>query len=341
MMNKFSLDSDRVLVIAEVGVNHDGSAEQALRLVRAARAAGADAVKVQLFSAHRLMHPSADFAEYQRAAEDATAADMLKRYELDETAVRLLAAEAGRLGLLFLATPFSPADLALIAALGLPAVKIASPDLVNKLLLQSAAELKRPLLVSTGAATMEEVATAAGWLGEWQVSFALLHCVSSYPAPDGEAHLGWIGELRRRFGVTVGYSDHTTEMMAGALAVAAGARIIEKHLTLNCDAPGPDHAASFDAVQFAEYVRLIRQAESMVGIGGKRVLEIEQDVRRVSRQSLVLARPVAAGAALSAADLTVQRPGTGVPAADVDRFIGRSAVRSLRPGEMAAWDMVA
>jgi sialic acid synthase SpsE len=287
------------------------------------------------------MHPSADFAEYQRGAQDATAADMLSRYELPDASVRQLAGEAAHLGLLFLATPFSPADVPLIAALNPPAVKIASPDLVNKPLLRAAAALNRPLLVSTGAATLDEVALAAGWFADWKVPFALLHCVSSYPVPPGQAHLGWISQLSRRFGVPVGYSDHTTEPMAGALAVAAGARIIEKHLTLDCRAPGPDHAASFDALQFAEYVRLIRAAEAMRGDGGKRVLDIEQDVRRVSRQSLVLARPVAAGAAVSAADLTVQRPGTGVPAADVDRFIGRRALRPLGTGEMAAWDMVA
>jgi N-acetylneuraminate synthase/N,N'-diacetyllegionaminate synthase len=288
------------------------------------------------------MHPSSGFAEYQqRACADATAADMLRRYELSEAAVRRLAGAAGELGLLFLATPFSPDDLAMIAALDLPAVKIASPDLVNKPLLRGAAELRRPMLVSTGAATMEEVATAVGWLREWKADFALLHCVSAYPVSPESAHLGWIGQLRQRFGVPVGYSDHATEVSAGALAVAAGAEIIEKHLTLDRDAEGPDHQASFDVAQFTQYVRQIRAAEAMMGSGPKRVLEIEQDVRRVSRQSLVLIRPIAAGAAVAAGDLTVQRPGTGVPAADVDRFIGRRAVRPLQPGEMASWDMVA
>ncbi|HUB24830.1 MAG TPA: N-acetylneuraminate synthase family protein [Tepidisphaeraceae bacterium] len=332
----------RTLVIAEIGVNHDGSFSRAMELLRAAAAAGADAVKLQIFQADRLMHGSSAFAEYQQSrVSDATPADMLRRFELSEKAVTELTAAARRMGLLPLATPFSPGDLPLIDALDLPAVKIASPDLVNKPLLRAAAALGRPLLISTGAATMDEVDAAVGWLNEWKTPFALLHCVSSYPAPAAWANLSWIGELRGRFGVPVGYSDHTTEPLAAALAVAAGAQIIEKHLTYNRRAVGPDHAASFDPTQFAEYVWAIRHAEEMLGEPGKRVLEIEQDVRRVSRQSLVLTRSIAAGEAIAESDLTVQRPGTGVPAAQFDEFLGRRAARPLRSGEMISWDMVA
>jgi N,N'-diacetyllegionaminate synthase len=341
-VNETFLERQNVLVIAEIGVNHDGDTAQAFALLAAAKRAGADAVKVQLFQADRLMHASAAFAEYQRRSTGAaTATDMLRKYELADAAVRQLAREARDLGLIFLATPFSPDDLALIEELNLPAVKIASPDLVNKPLLHRAAESHRPLLVSTGAANMDEVAETVGWLRQWKTEFALLHCVSSYPVPAAEANLCWIAELRQRFGVVVGYSDHTTDLTAGALAVAAGARLIEKHLTLDRAAIGPDHAASFDEEQFTQYVRLIRSAETLLGSPGKRVLPIEADVRQVSRQSLVLARPVAAGARIQPDDLTVQRPGTGVPAGQIDRFAGRRAARALRPGEMAAWDMVA
>jgi N,N'-diacetyllegionaminate synthase len=338
----FTSGGGRTLIIAEIGVNHDGSFSRAMELLLAASAAGADAVKLQIFQADRLMHRSSAFAEYQQSqVTDVTPADMLRRYELSERAVAELTAVAKRMGLLPLATPFSRGDLPLIESLDLPAVKIASPDLVNKPLLRAAAALERPLLISTGAATMDEVDAAVDWLTEWNASFALLHCVSSYPAPADRANLSWIGELHGRFGVPVGYSDHTTEPMAGALAVAAGAQIIEKHLTYDRRAAGPDHAASFDLTQFSEYVWAIRHAERMLGAPGKRVLEIEQDVRRVSRQSLVLARSVAAGAEIGESDLTVQRPGTGVPAAKFDDFLGRRAARPLRSGEMISWDMVA
>jgi N,N'-diacetyllegionaminate synthase len=330
------------LVIAEIGVNHDGSVELALELLDAAKRAGADAAKIQLFSAQRLMHPSSGFAEYQKHhVKDDAAIDMLRRYELDDKEVRQIANAAADLGLMLLATPFSPGDMPLVESLNLPAVKIASPDLVNKPLLRQAAVLGRPLLVSTGAASIDEVAEAVGWLREWNASFALLHCVSSYPTATEDIHLGWIGDLAQRFNVPVGYSDHAGAVLAGALAVAAGAVLVEKHLTYDRAASGPDHAASFELDQLARYVNLIRLAESMRGDGEKRVLECEQDVRRTSRQSLVLARMVSVGSLVGPSDLTVQRPGTGVPAAAIDQIVGRRALRPLRPGEMLRWDMVA
>jgi sialic acid synthase SpsE len=244
-------------------------------------------------------------------------------------------------GLLPIATPFSPADVDVIAELKLPAVKIASPDLVNYPLLARAAKLGVPLIISTGAATMEEVAQTCEWLRQWRATAALLHCVSSYPAPAAQANLCWIAEMSQRFGLPVGYSDHTTEIVAGALAAAAGAVIIEKHLTCDRMADGPDHSASADRVQFAEYVRLIRQAQLLRGAAGKRVLSIEQDVRRVSRQSLVAAHDIPVGAILNERDVTVQRPGSGISAADVAAVVGRKVVRSLPRGAMLAWDMLA
>ncbi len=329
-----------VFVIAEVGVNHDGSVGTALDLVRRAADAGADAVKVQLFDADRLLHPSAGFAAYQTGQADCPRA-MLRKYQFDDRAAETVIDAARDAGLVPLATPFSPADVAVIERLGLPAVKIASPDLVNPVLLERAAELNVPLLVSTGAATGEEVWEAAGLLHQLRAEFALLHCVSSYPAAAADAHLNWIKRLSEEHGVPVGYSDHATDPLAGALAVAAGARIVEKHLTHDRAAAGPDHAASADPGQFAEYVRLIRAAEKLLGgTGEKRVLPCEADVRRVSRQSLVLSRDVPAGVPLREADLTVQRPGAGVPAAAVRRVVGLPLKTALPAGTLLEWGML-
>lgn len=340
--NKVTRQNSHVFVIAEIGVNHDGSVARAIELVRIAAACGADAVKLQLFRADRLMHSSSAFAAYQQErVSDATPAEMLRRYELSEADARTVVEEIRRLGLAPIATPFSPADLQLIEEFDLPAIKIASPDLVNWPLLRGAARLHKPLLVSTGAATMDEVAQTVRWLDEWEAPAALLHCVSSYPTPDDQAHLSWIRELRQQFGLPTGYSDHTTEPLAGALAVSAGAVIIEKHLTYDRCAHGPDHSASSDPQQFGEYVRMIRTAERLRGTAGKRVLAAEEDVRHVSRQSLVLARNVPAGAALCEADFTVQRPGSGVPAAMLPALLGRRTARPLRAGEMLKKDMLA
>jgi N,N'-diacetyllegionaminate synthase len=333
-------DGHRTLIIAEIGVNHDGSVERAIELVQYAAAAGADAVKLQIFQANALMHPSSNFEEYQRQrTKDADPSAMLRRYELAPDELRQVVEAICELNLMPLATPFSPSDVAMIEQLNLPAIKIASPDLVNHLLLARAAGSGRPMIVSTGAATIEEVEQAVNWLRQWQANFVLMHCVSSYPTPAYQAHLCWINELAK-FGVVVGYSDHTTELLAGAMAVSAGACVVEKHLTYSRSATGPDHAASADPAEFAEYVRLVRVAQAMRGAAGKRVLEIERDVRTVSRQSLVLARDVSGGHVIDISDLTVQRPGTGIAPAAVADAVGKAAKTPLRRGTLLQWDML-
>ena len=324
-------------VIAEIGVNHDGSLGRALDLVRAAADAGADAVKLQLFAADRLLHATAGLAGYQRGGTD-DAASMLRALELSPDDAATVCDAARDAGLVPLATPFSPADVTTAHHLRLPAVKIASPDLANPILLDAAASLGVPMLVSTGASTAEEIRRAASWLWRRDADFALLHCVSAYPAPAADANLAWVGDLARKYGVPVGYSDHTAEPLAGALAVASGACVVEKHLTHDRRAPGPDHAASFDPAQFAAYVAAIRTADRLRGTGGpRRVLACEADVRRVARQSLVLARALPAGAAVLAGDLIAQRPGDGIPAADLSRVVGRRASRPLAAGAVLAW----
>jgi N-acetylneuraminate synthase/N,N'-diacetyllegionaminate synthase len=329
------------VVIAEIGVNHDGSLQRAIELARIAKECGADAVKLQIFRADRLMHASSAFAAYQQCAcADASPAEMLRRYELSDADVAGVVAAIRDLGLVPLATPFSPDDVAAIEALSLPAIKIASPDLVNRPLLMRAVRSGRPMLLSCGAATLAEMDSASEWLTDQSASVALLHCVSSYPVPLELAHLAWIEEMRLRYELPIGYSDHTTEALAGAFAVSAGACIVEKHLTFDRAAPGPDHAASADPQQFDEYVKMIRRAERMRGVGGKVVLEIERDVRRVSRQSLVLRRAIAEGDPIGADDLTVQRPGTGICASSIDTAIGRRARRSLPAGTLLTWDML-
>jgi N-acetylneuraminate synthase/N,N'-diacetyllegionaminate synthase len=188
---------------------------------------------------------------------------------------------------------------------------------------------------------MGEVGMAVSWLREWDVRFALLHCVSSYPVPADRANLCWIGELAERIDVPVGYSDHTTSAIAGAAAVCYGACVVERHLTYDRTAEGPDHAASSDPQQFAQYVKLIREAEALRGTPGKRVLDVEKDVRLVSRQSLVTARALRHGERLRESDLTVQRPGTGIPAAQIQQVLRRRLRLALPAGTMLQWSMMA
>ena len=331
-----------VLVIAEIGVNHDGEVSRALELVGAAQAAGADAVKLQIFRADALMSESSALAGYQaERCGDTSPVDMLRQYELGRRDVEKVVAAIRDAGMIPLATPFSAGDVDVIEALDLPAVKIASPDVVNRPLLERAARTGNPLLVSTGASRIDEIERAVEWLAEWGAPFALLHCVSAYPTAVQHANLCWIGELSRRFGVPVGYSDHTTEVLCGALAVAAGACVIEKHLTYDRAAAGPDHAASADPEHFAQYVHLLRQAERVRGRPGRRVLPVEEDVRRVSRQSIVLARKLKAGHVVREIDLVIQRPGTGIPAAELSAVVGRTMRTTADAGEMLRWEMLA
>jgi sialic acid synthase SpsE len=330
----------RTLVIAEIGVNHDGSVDRAIELVRHAAAAGADAVKLQIFSADALMNSASTFADYQlQHVDDASPVEMLRRYELSPEDCQRIVRQIVRLGMIPLATPFSPVNVDTIEQLKLPAIKIASPDLVNYLLLERAARSGRPLLVSTGASTRAEIDQTVQWLRGWNAPFALMHCISSYPTPSPEAHLSWIHELAR-FEAPVGYSDHTTAALAGALAVAAGACLVEKHLTYDCSAAGPDHAASADPFQFRNYVQFIRLAEELGGASGRHVLACERDVRAVSRQSLVITRDLAAGEVVDLKDLTVQRPGTGIAPAEAAAAAGRRALQALPRGTILQWHML-
>jgi len=325
-----------VYVIAELGVNHDGSLDRAMALADAAKNAGADAIKIQCFDPRKLLSAQAMLAEYQRSQADDVFA-MLEKLQLDADAMAKLRDKARAMGLGFIATCFSLEDVAVMRSLDVDAVKIASPDCVNLPLLESLKPLGKAMLVSTGAATIDELQPAARLLADHPTVF--LQCVSAYPVADGDAALGGIGDLPAGF--VRGYSDHTTNVQTGMLTAAAGAAVIEKHLTYDRSAVGPDHAASFEADRFAEYVRLIRQAESMRGEGGKRLLACERDVRRVSRQSVCVVRDLPAGYVLRRADLTLKRPGTGIMASRLPGLIGRRLVRPVQVNHLLREDDVA
>lgn len=327
-------------IVAEIGVNHDGRLDRALELVHIARACGADAVKLQLFTANHLMSDENILAEYQKTrVRETDGRAMLRRFEMPDVDVAMVVAATRAAGMVPLATPFSLNEVDRLVALGLDAIKIASPDVVNKPLLQKAALTGLPMFVSCGAANMEEVERAVHWLRMWETSAVLMHCVSSYPVDDSLAHVRWVDELRQ-FGLPVGYSDHATDILSGALGVAAGACVIERHLTYDRSADGPDHSASSDPVQFAEYVRTIRRSENLLGRGPKHVLDTELDVRKVSRQSVVARVDLVAGQPIRIDELCIQRPGTGIPAAELEAVVGRKARANVTRGRLLHWEMI-
>ncbi len=327
------------VVIAEIGVNHDGSLERARELVEAACEAGADAVKAQWFKAASLLSKAARLAKYQEAARESDPLLMLRRLELPASALADLCRFIHNNGALAIATVFSPGHVKRAAACAWDGFKVASPDLVNRPLLDELARTGRPLLVSTGASAAEEVRRTHEHVRTLGAQAAFLHCVSAYPTAMEQAGLGAIRHVAALTGSAAGYSDHTDSVETGALAVACGARVLEKHLTLDRSLPGPDHAASLEPAQFAEYALRAREAyrdgwaapadHPAIGDGVKRVLEIERDVRRVSRQSLVAVRDIQEGEVIRRADLTTKRPGTGVSAWRIDEAVGAVAAERI------------
>lgn len=318
-------------VIAEAGVNHNGDIATAHRLIDAAAAARADAVKFQAFEPEAIASKTTAAAEYQKATTGAkTQLELLRGLALPETAWRELADHAADAGLIFLCTPFDLRSAGALDALGIVAFKVPSGELDNLGFIRDLATRGRPLLISTGMATIDEVAVALD-AARHAPGVCLFHCVTSYPAPPGASNLRAIVALSDRFALPVGWSDHTTGPTTAIGAVALGATLLEKHLTLDRAADGPDHSASADPDQFAEYVRAVRDVEAALGDGIKRPQEIELENRDLVRRSWHAARDLEPGVRIAPDDVVLLRPATGLaPAASP---YGAEIVRRVAQGE--------
>jgi len=329
---------ERVRVIAEVGVNHNGSVELALQMIAAAADAGADVVKFQTFSAEALTTSSAQKANYQAdRTGDGSQRDMLRSLQLSlEDHVRLMA-ECEVRGVGFLSSPFDVASVDVLMQLGVGEMKIASGEITNLPLLRRVGAAGPPVLLSTGMSTMDEVEAALEALvaaGLNRSLITLLHCTSEYPAPPEDVNLRAMVSMREQLGLPVGYSDHTDGTTVAVAAVALGATVIEKHFTLDRSMEGPDHAASLEPEQFAAMVRDIRVVESALGDGEKGPTAGELETMRVARKSIVAARDIAAGETLSEDNLTTKRPGTGLSPMEWDGVIGTAATRDFASDEL-------
>lgn len=374
----------RPYVIAEIGVNHDGEVSRALELTDAAEEAGADAVKLQLFETDRLMSKAAKLAAYQKNAGETDPLAMLRRLELSIDEMAKVVDRAHELGIHAIVTVFSVELVEVAEQLPWDAYKSASPDIINKPLLEAMAATGKPLIVSTGASELEEVTRAADWLDGIRDRLALLQCVSCYPAP--EPALWGIRAIQKATRRTAGYSDHAEHLTSGAQAVACGACLLEKHLTHDNEADGPDHAASLIPIDFQIYTKFAhwvslqgkvptKKPEVLEELGvrlyetfwqemygpdydkeanqahhrwlsgsmwavclkdksgteqtDKYVLDCERDVREVSRQSLVTTKALSTGHTISRDDLTIKRPGTGLPPYMFNELIGRTLSREV------------
>lgn len=331
--------SQRTLVIAEAGVNHNGDIDLAFKLVDAAVRAGADMVKFQSFRAENLVTGGARKADYQerRTGTGESQLEMLRRLELDEPAHRRLLAHCQASGIGFLSTGFDSQSVDLLLELGGDWLKIPSGELTNLLYLRHVGGAGKQVILSTGMANLCETGQALAALeaaGTPRSAITLLHCTTEYPAPIASVNLRAMLTLRDAFGVRVGYSDHTQGIEVAVAAVALGACVIEKHFTLNRSLPGPDHQASLEPDELAAMVSSIRNVEVAMGDGVKRASEVETGNRAVARKSLVALRPIRRGECFSADNVTAKRPGTGLSPMRWDEVMGRTAPRDFEVDEM-------
>ena len=328
-----------VLIIAEAGVNHNGDLDTARQLVAAAAAAGADIVKFQTFSARKLVTAGAAKAAYQIATtgKDEGQLDMIRKLELSRQDHEMLIEECRRHGIRFFSTAFDTDSFDMLLDMGLDQVKVPSGELTNLPLLRHMTRHGLPVMLSTGMATLGDVEAALEVIernGTPRHRITVLHCTTEYPAPMEDVNLRAMVSMKAAFGVQVGYSDHTPGIEIPMAAVALGATIIEKHFTLDCNLPGPDHKASLEPDRFKAMVEAIRNVEIALGDGIKRPSASELKNKPIARKSLVAARHIRAGERFSAENLAAKRPGTGISPMQWDAVIGRVAVRDFQTDEL-------
>ncbi|KMY86512.1 N-acetylneuraminate synthase [Candidatus Paraburkholderia calva] len=327
-------------VIAEAGVNHNGSLELAHRLIDVAAEAGADFVKFQTFRTEALVTRDAQKAAYQKrtTGHGETQFDMLKRLEIDQDCFRELAAYAASKKISFLSTPFDIESARFLATLGVNAFKVSSGDLTNIPFLRELAAMGKPIILSSGMATLGEIEEAVEACEQGGISIdklTLLHCTTEYPAPAEKINLWAMQTIAQAFpGAIHGYSDHSEGIEIPIAAVALGAQVIEKHFTLDRSMEGPDHKASLEPSELAAMVRAIRRVGVALGDGRKRPTASEMLNRAIARKSIVAARPIAKGEVFSAENLAVRRPGNGISPARWDSLLGQPATRDYSQNEL-------
>lgn len=328
-------DPTQVYFIAEAGVNHNGDPDKALALIDVAAEAGADAVKFQTFSAAALTTTGAPKAAYQLRNDGSatTQAEMLAALELGKDAWHAIRARCEEKGISFLSTPFDFASADFLETLGVDAFKVSSGDLTYLDFLAHLARKRLPMIISTGMATLAETEEAVRAIEvNGNPPLAILHCVSDYPCDPADANLRVLPLLERAFGRPVGWSDHTLGHATGLASVALGARLIEKHFTLDRTLPGPDHKASLEPDELKRFVADIRIVESALGDGIKRPTTAELDTAAVARRSVVLLADIRADERLTSENCGARRPGTGMPPKMLDFVLGRTVARDLPAG---------
>ena len=329
-------------VIAEAGVNHNGDLHLAKKLVDAAVDAGADVVKFQTFQASQLATQYAQQAVYQKKSLDKSESQlqMLKRFELQPQDYSVLTDYCQQRNIEFLSTAFDIESIDLITSLKLKRLKVPSGEITNLPYLRHIASKGKPVILSSGMSNLSDIESALMALENSGLSrgqITVLHCTTEYPAPPDEVNLRAMNTIAHAFGIKVGYSDHTVGINVPVAAVAMGASVIEKHLTLDRNMKGPDHKASLEPDQFSSMVHAIRTIEQALGDGIKKATESEIPNKIIARKSLVASRLIRKGEQFTEFNLTCKRPGSGISPMHWDLLIGRASTREYLPDELIEW----
>jgi len=325
-------------IIAEAGVNHNGDLEIAEKLVRIAKKNGANCIKFQTFVADRVVGKETPLADYQKISSlgHKNQLDLLRSLQLPVEGYKYIFDLCQRIDIDFLSTPFDVESLELLLDLGCDRVKISSGDLTNYFLMKPVSEKNLSVILSTGMGNLEEISEAIACLtlnGALKKDISLLHCTSEYPCPIDSVNLKAMNSLSQKFKRPVGYSDHTLGSEVAVAAVAAGAKIIEKHFTLDTSMKGPDHASSLNPKDFFNFVRAVRRTEIIMGSKIKETAPLEQKNKKLVRRSLVAKTRIKKGEEFSYEVLTAKRPGSGLSPMLLPKLIGKKAKKTFQEGD--------
>ena len=329
----------KVIIIAEAGVNHNGDYETAKQLALKAKEAGADYVKFQTGIPENVISRNANMAEYQKAniGYSESQLDMVRKIMLDRNAFAPLKQYCDAIGIKFISTPFDLVSIDILQPLKMDFWKIPSGEITNYPYLKKIAQLREPVIMSTGMSEMNEIEEAIAVLcsnGLTKDQITLLHCNTEYPTPMQDVNLRAMEQMHERFGVNVGYSDHTNGIEVPIAAVAMGAEVLEKHFTLDKTLPGPDHKASLNPNELKAMVEAIRNIEQAIGNGEKHVSNSEQRNIAIARKSIIAAKDIKQGEYLTEENLTTKRPGNGVSPMRWNEVIGTKAIRDFAEDEL-------
>jgi N,N'-diacetyllegionaminate synthase len=338
----------KTFIIAEAGVNHNGDELLALKLVEVAKECGADAVKFQTFSADKLVCKGAEKAEYQKMATgDGDQHAMLKALEMSVVLHHKLLKRCNELGIEFMSTPFDEDAADFLVSIGMRYIKIPSGEITNHPFLKFLAQKDIPLILSTGMSTLDEINAAIsvivaerlrnGFISPIEKMLTVLHCTSNYPADCKDVNLRAMQTIAVSTGLPVGYSDHTLGLAVSTAAVAMGAVVIEKHFTLDKNLPGPDHKASLTPLELKELVKQIRDVENSLGTGIKEPTQSELPVRALVRRSLTIVKNLKVGMKITADDVAILRPGTGIAPSELVNTLGKKVIRDMDSGTTLHW----